>query len=80
MAVDVYAETFLNYVRGVEPTDVPRDSCALIAALRVPLTAKEAETVLGAVAAEVDFGACIKEAARFIAAALANIPGLFFYS
>jgi len=78
MAVDVYAEAFLNYVRGVEPRDVPRDGCTLIAAFRVPLTVKEAEAVLGAVAAGADFGMCLDRAVKYIAVAVANVPGSSF--
>jgi len=75
MAVDVYAETFLNYVKGVEPKSVPHDGCTLIVDLKVPLTTKEAEAVLGAVAAGADFSACLDRAAKYVAVATANIPG-----
>jgi len=75
MAVNTYAKAFLDYVRGIEPKDVPRDGCTLIVSLKVPLTTEEAEAVLGAVATGADFSACLDRAAKYIAVAVANIPG-----
>jgi len=78
MAVEIYAEAFVNYVKGVVPQGVPKDGCLFIANLNIPLTVKEAEAVLGAVATEADFAACLDKAAKYVAVAVANVPGSAF--
>jgi len=75
MAVNVYVKAFEDYIRGDIPQAAQSDGCALIAGLKVPLTVTEAKAVLGAFAVDADFSTCLDRAARYIAVALANIPG-----
>jgi len=70
------ARAFLEYAaRGTPPKSAPGDGCALVAALGRPIAVADAEALLGALAAGADFSRCVGEAARYLAVAVAGIPG-----
>jgi len=69
------ADAFRRYVEGGEPPAALEDGCRLAEALRPPLDLTESMAVLGAVAAGADFSKCATTAAKYIAFALARMPG-----